>query len=65
MIKLRRIDVITKVSSLLSHVGLPREGHLDEAVHVMAYVGQNYNSRLVYELSYPDIDHRVLKKSDW
>ena len=54
MIILGRTDIITKVSLLLSHVGLPRDGHLDEAVHVMAYVSQKYNSRLVYDLSYSD-----------
>ena len=49
MIKLGRIDIITKVSLLLSHVALPREGHLETAIHIMAHVGQRYNSRLVYD----------------
>ena len=40
-------------------------GHLDAAVHVMAHVGQRYNSRLVYDSSHPDIDHSVFKKCDW
>ena len=47
-IELGRIDRITEVLLLSSHVGLPR-GHLDAAVHVMAHVGQRYNSRLVYD----------------
>ena len=29
---------MTEVSLLLSHLVLPREGHLDAAVHVMAFV---------------------------
>ena len=32
MIKLGRMNIITKVSLLLSHVALPRERHLDAAV---------------------------------
>ena len=44
MIKLERIKKIMEVLLLLSHVVLPREGHLDAAVHVMAHVGQRYNS---------------------
>ena len=56
-IELGRIDRITEVLLLSSHVGLPR-GHLDAAVHVMAHVGQRYNSRLVYE---PEIDHSIFK----
>ena len=50
---------------MLSHLMLPREGHLDAAVDVMAYSGQKYNSKLVHDLSYQEIDHRVFKKCDW
>ena len=49
MIELGRINIITKRSLLSPHVALHREGHLDEAVHVMSHVGQRYNSRLVYD----------------
>ena len=65
MIKLGRIDIITKVSLLLSHVALPREEHLDTAVHVMVCVGQRYNSRLVFYPLYLEIDHSLFKKCDW
>ena len=65
MSELGRIDKITEVSLLSSHVALPREGHLDAAVHVMAYVGQKYSSRLAYDHLYQEIDNRVLKKCDW
>ena len=65
MIKLGRINIITKVSLLSSHVALPRERHLDAAVHVMAHVDQRYNSRLVYDPLYPEIDHSVFKKCHW
>ena len=54
MVELGRIDIITKVS-LLSHVVLLREGHLEAAVHVMAHIEKRYNSRLVY----------VFKECDW
>ena len=44
---------------------LPRVGHLDAAVHAIAYVGQRYESTLVYVPSYPEIGHSVFKKCDW
>ena len=31
----------------------------------MAHDGQRYNSRMVCDPSYPEIDHNVFKKSDW
>ena len=65
MTKLERIDMIIKVSLLLSHLALPKEWHVNSAVHNMAYVGQNYNPRLVCIPSCIEIDHRVLKKCNW
>ena len=53
---------MTKLWLLSSHVALPREGHLEAAMHVMAHIGQKYNSRLVYDPSYLEIDHNVFKK---
>ena len=51
MIEMERIYIITKVLLLLSHVTLPREGHLYAAVHVMTHNGQRYDSRLAYDQS--------------
>ena len=61
IIELGRNDTITKESSLLSYIALLREGHLEAAVHVMVHVGQQYNSILVYDPSYPEVDHSVLR----
>ena len=52
------------MSLLSSHVALPIEENLDAAVHVMAYAEKKYNSRLVYDPSYPEIDHSVFMKCD-
>ena len=45
MIELGRIDIITKMMLLSSHVALPRKGHPEAAVHVVAHIGQKYNSK--------------------
>ena len=60
MIKSGRVDIITEVSLSL-HIALPREGHLDATVHAIAYVSQKYNSRLVYDPSYSEIDHSIFR----
>ena len=64
MIELGRIDIITEVSLLSSHITLPRDGHLEAAIHAMSH-GQSFNFRLVYDSSYPEIDHSVFKEFDW
>ena len=40
IIKLGEIDLITKVLLLSFHVALPREEHLDAAVHAIAHAGK-------------------------
>ena len=57
MVELGRIEMITKVSLLSSHIALSTDGHQEAAVHVMAHVGQKYNFRLVYDPLYSEIDH--------
>ena len=36
--------------------------HLDAGVHAIAYVGQKYNYRVVYDLSYPNKGNSDFKK---
>ena len=55
VIELGRINTMTEVSLLSSHVDL------DAAVHVMAHVGQRYNARVVHDPYYPEIYHIVIK----
>lgn len=65
MVEIGRIDIATEVSLLSSHLAYPREGHLEEALHVMAYLRQKHNSRLIFDPSYPDIDMTNFKECDW
>ena len=38
MVEIGRIDIMTEVSMLSSHLAMPREGHLDAVLHVYAYL---------------------------
>ena len=48
-VELGRVDIITKVSTLPSHMAMPREGHLEAIFHVFAYLNIKHNSRLVLD----------------
>ena len=56
MVELGRIDIATEVSLFSSHLAYPREGHFEEALHIMVYLRQKHNSRLVFDPTYPNID---------
>ncbi len=38
MVEFGRIDIATEVSMLSSYLACPREGHLENALHVMGYL---------------------------
>jgi hypothetical protein len=64
-VELGRIDDITEVSMLASHVALPRDEHLEALLHIFAYLDKKHNSRLVLDPMYLTIDSSVFKECDW
>ena len=64
-VELGRIDIITEVLLLASHLALPHEGHLDAVLRIYGYLKKKHNSRLVLDPMYPDIDMSVFKGCDW
>ncbi len=65
MVKLGCIDIATEVSLLLSHSALPHEGHMDTALHIMAYLGLHHNSCLCMDPTYLNIDNDQFPFMDW
>ena len=43
IVELGRVDMITKVSTLASHMAFPQEGHLHMVYHVYAYLNNKHN----------------------
>ena len=66
MVELGRLDICTEVSMLASYLAMPREGHLDAAIHIMSYLKGKHNSRLVLDPSYARHDKEVfIDDADW
>ena len=65
MVEIGRTDIITEVSTLASHLVLPREGHLEALYHVFAYLKKKHNSRIVLDPTYPEINMDDFKQCDW
>ena len=59
--RVRKYDIITQLSLLLSHLALSRKEHLERAIYIIVYMGQKYNSRLIYELIYPELNTACLR----
>ena len=47
IVELGRVDINTEVSMLSSHLALPRSGHLDAVLNIIAYLNKTHNSGMV------------------
>ena len=56
MVEIGRINIATEVSLISSHIDYPEERHIEAVLHVMAYLKQEHNSRLVFDPTHPKID---------
>jgi hypothetical protein len=64
-VELGRIDIITELSMLSTHLCLPREGHLEAVINVFAYLVLHHNAIVVFDPTYPAVDIDTFIKTDW
>ena len=63
--ELGRCDILLEVSLLSQHLACPRLGHLEEAMHVFAYLKTFPKRKLAFDPRHPRIDERRFQKYDW
>ena len=64
-IELGRIDISCEVSMLSSHLALPREGHLKQAIHVFGYLKINPKKSIYLNPGYILTPPERFQKFDW
>jgi hypothetical protein len=66
-VELGRLDIYLEVSQLSQHQALPRQGHLDAAYHIFAYLRKHDNgARIVFDPKEPVVDIRAFNTdTDW
>ena len=65
IVELGRVDICLEVSMMSSHLALPREGHLEQVLHIFSHLKKYHNAELVYDLSDPIIDESMWEAKDW
>ena len=53
IVELGRVDINVEASMLSSHLAIPREGHMQELLHVFAYLKKHMNTEMVFDPSEP------------
>ena len=65
IVELGRIDICLEVLMMSSHLAMPRKRHLDQVLHIFAYLHKYHNTELVYDPSDPVVEHDVFECRDW
>ena len=65
IVELGRVDICLEVSMLSSHLVLPREGHIEQVLHIFAHLKKYHNTELVCDPSDPVIDESLYEAKDW
>ena len=63
--ELGRVDICCELLMMSSHLELPRKRHLEEVLHMFAYLKRHANSEMVFEPSQLEFDKLLLPKKDW
>ena len=50
---------------MLSHLAMPRKGHLDQVLHIFTYLCKYHNTELVYDPSDPVVEQNDFEQRDW
>ena len=65
IIEIGRVDIMVAVSMLSRFLANPRVGHLEEALHIFAYLKQHNHSAIVFDHTRPVFDESRFAKCDW
>jgi hypothetical protein len=64
-IEIGRVDILLETSLLSRHLELPREGHLEQALHIVGYLKAHKKLRLLFDPGYPTTKESWFSKHDW
>ena len=65
IVELGRVDIDVEVSMMSSHLALPREGHLKELYHIIAYLKAHPNAEMVFYPTPIRPDMSMFERQDW
>ena len=65
IVELGRVDVCLEVSMMSAHLALPREGHMEQVLHIFAYLKKYHKTELVYDPRDPVVDENDFERRDW
>lgn len=64
-IEIGRVDILLETSLMSSHLAMPREGHLEQVLHIVGYLKMHKKMRLMFDSAYPTMKESWFTTYDW
>ena len=64
-VEIGRVDILLETSLMSAHLALPREGHLEQVLHIVGYLKCHKKMRLLSDSSYPRVKESWFQDYDW
>ena len=55
-VEIGRVDILFKTAIMSKHMALPREGHLEQLLHIYGYLKQKKKLRIAFDPDQPQIN---------
>ena len=65
VLEIIRVAILLETTIISKHLGLPREGHLEQVFHIVGYLKRRKKLRLLFDSGYPTTNEKLFKKYDW
>ena len=63
-VEIVKVNVLLEVSMMYTHLVLPRQGHLEQVIHIFGYLTVHKRLRLLFDLDHPQISSSRIKSYD-
>ena len=64
-VEIGRVDILYETAIMSKHMAMPREGHLEQVLHIYGYLKQKKKLRIAFDPDQPQINPNRFKKYDW
>ena len=64
-VEIGRVDILFETAIMSKHMALPREGHLEQLLHIYGYLKQKKKLRIAFDPDQPQINPNRFKTYDW
>ena len=64
-VEIGRVDILLETSLMLTHLALPRAGHLEAVYRIFGYLKLHTKRKLAFDAQHPMISEKMFQKQDW